>query len=69
LKEVDHYGVNRSMGLYSLFDSLGQAVGPLLFSFVLSIGIFRGMTLLVGMLIVAVILFTLSNIRKRRFRK
>ncbi|MDR3156717.1 MAG: MFS transporter [Lactobacillales bacterium] len=63
LKEVEQYGVNKSMGIYSLFENLGQAIGPLLFSTVLMIGVSKGILLVCTILAFAGILFGLANIK------
>jgi len=66
LKEVELYGVNKSMGAYSLFENLGQAIGPILFSYVIIIGIRKGIIALCAVLLCLCLIFGFSNIFKAR---
>ncbi|MDR0614355.1 MAG: MFS transporter [Lactobacillales bacterium] len=62
LKEVELYGVNKSMGAYSLFENLGQAIGPILFSYVIMIGTSTGILVLCAILLCLCIMFGFSNL-------
>ncbi|MDR1521380.1 MAG: MFS transporter [Streptococcaceae bacterium] len=64
LKEVELYGVNKSIGAYSLFENLGQAVGPLLFSTVLILGKSTGILIVCGVLLFVGLIFGLLNLKK-----
>ena len=43
LEEVQKFGYDNALGVYSLFENGAQAVGPLVFSYALLIGIGRGL--------------------------
>lgn len=66
---VERYGYDRAMGVYSLFENGAQAAGSFVFSYVLLIGVKRGMLLVSGVLAVTLALFVLMSsvvIRKKR---
>ncbi|MDR1473630.1 MAG: MFS transporter [Lactobacillales bacterium] len=66
LQEVGLYGVNKSMGTYSLFENLGQAIGPILFSYVIVIGISTGILVLGAILLCLCLVFGFSNLFKAK---
>ncbi|MDR0690630.1 MAG: MFS transporter [Streptococcaceae bacterium] len=66
LKEVELYGVSKSMGVYSLFENLGQAIGPIIFSYIIMIGTRKGIIALCAVLLCLCLVFGFSNIFKAR---
>ncbi len=58
-KLVERYGYDRAMGIYSLFENGAQAAGSFVFSYVLLIGVKRGLLMVSGVLLVTILLFSL----------
>ncbi|MDO5702327.1 MAG: MFS transporter [Lachnospiraceae bacterium] len=42
-KEVERFGFDRSLGVYSLFENISQSLGPFVFSWILVIGVSKGL--------------------------
>lgn len=66
LKEVRRYGYERSMGIYSLFENGAQTFGSFLFSYVLIIGVKKGLLYIAGALVILVILFIISGLTGKK---
>lgn len=65
LPAVSDYGESRAMGVYAVFDSGGQTVGPVIYGAALMLGYQWGMALIGGLLTIFVLIFLLSNLNKR----
>ena len=69
LEEVAQYGYERSMGMYSLFENLAQTCGSFVFSYVLIIGLKKGLTIITIGLGVLLVLFLACNLLIQNLRK
>jgi predicted MFS family arabinose efflux permease len=63
---VSRFGEGNAMGVYSMFENLGQTLGPLLFGSVLTLGNRKGITVIIGILIITLILFVLLSLKKEK---
>lgn len=67
LKEVEQYGYDRAIGVYSLFENGSQAAGSFIFSYVLLMGVQQGLYLVIGILLTLAVIFLIINgIRPRK---
>ncbi len=48
--EVVRFGTDRSLGVYSLFENVSQALGPFVFSWALVVGVSRGLFVIAGVI-------------------
>jgi MFS family permease len=69
LEEVEEYGYDRAFGVYSIFENIAQSVGSFVFSYVLILGVGKGLSFLAGVLIILSLIFMLLGIFDRRNRK
>jgi len=69
LRVVNQFGGGKAMGVYSLFDNLGQTVGPLLFGALLIIGYGRACFVIAAAALVLLVIFALMNMRSSNFDK
>ena len=72
LEEVEEYGTDRAIGVYSLVENLSQALGSFVFGYILAVGLKAGL-ILYGIIIaaMAVIFFIsvgVSNRKKNRLQ-
>ena len=65
-KEVERFGVDRSLGVYSLFENVSQALGPFVFSWALVIGVSQGLFVIAGVITVLAAAFLLAGLFFRR---
>lgn len=65
-KEVERFGFDKSMGVYSLFENTSQSLGPFVFSYVLVIGVSKGLYLVSIVVAVLAVAFLLLGLMKRR---
>lgn len=65
MKETEALGYDKAMGVYSLFENLSQAVGSILFGYVLIVGVTKGMVVF-GLVIGALALLFLLLGRGRK---
>ena len=65
-KEVERFGVDRSLGVYSLFENVSQSLGPFVFSWALVIGTSRGLYIIAGVISVLAVVFLLAGLFFRR---
>lgn len=63
------YGSGKAMGIFSLFENIGDTAGPFVFSFVLAGSLFRGFQMLAFSYGIAAILFILSSFARRQRSK
>ncbi|MCR5054133.1 MAG: MFS transporter [Lachnospiraceae bacterium] len=65
LPETEEYGYDKAIGLYSLFENAAQSIGPFVFSYVLLIGVQKGlMVVLTATLIMALIFLIFARGKK-----
>ena len=67
LHEVEEYGYDRSMGIYSLFENGAQSLGSFVFGLVLMSGVSKGLFVMIAGLMSFSLIFLISlGISKRR---
>lgn len=66
LPVVSEFGEGNAMGVYSMFENLGQTAGPLLFGAVLAAGYREGIMIIGISLILLVILFIVSGLKRKQ---
>ncbi len=59
LPETERYGYDRAMGLYSLFENFAQSIGSFVFSYVLIVGVGKGLLLVLAAIILMALIFML----------
>jgi len=57
LKQMARFGEDKTMGVYNVFESGGEAVGPIVFGLAMSFGLMTGVGLIAGMLALTSTLF------------
>jgi predicted MFS family arabinose efflux permease len=68
---VKKYGYDKSIGIYSLFENIAQAGGSFVFSYVLIIGVKKGLIIVLGIVAILAVIFGITFflndvIQKRR---
>ena len=69
LRVVEHYGYDRALGVYSLFENGAQSLGSLVFGIVLTVGVANGlrtMILVMGSLAVCFLVSVLFCMKKEK---
>lgn len=66
IPSVVMYGEGASLGVYSMFDSLGQTLGPIFFGVVLAFGNRNGLLIAAVTLLAVTALFILTNANKNK---
>ncbi|QZY54466.1 MFS transporter [Crassaminicella profunda] len=61
LDPVQRLGESKSMGVYSLYESLGEALGPLVYGMIMTFSMQKGISILAIMLVVAILLFMMGS--------
>ncbi len=61
LKEVEDYGYDRSMGIYSLFENGAQSIGSFVFGAILVAGIKKGFMILLLVLVACSFIFLVTS--------
>ena len=61
-KEVVRFGVDRSLGVYSLFENVSQALGPFVFSWALVVGVSQGLYVIAGVIAILAGTFLLAGL-------
>ncbi|HIR69266.1 MAG TPA: MFS transporter [Candidatus Pelethousia gallinarum] len=67
LPSVEHYGGGRAMGIYSLFENIGQTIGPMIYGLAMMLGYRSGLGLIGGAMLALLLLFLACNGKKKRF--
>lgn len=62
------YGEGPAMGVYSMFESIGQTLGPILFGVALGAGNQKGMFMVMAGLLLLTVLFVVSSLTRRKQR-
>ncbi len=65
LPSVTRYGGGRAMGVYSLFDNIGQTIGPMVYGLAMTIGYRTGLSIIGGAMLALLLLFLLCNRKKK----
>jgi len=65
-EEVNQFGIDRSLGVYSLFENVSQSLGPFVFSWALLAGVSRGLTVIAGVIAVLAAVFLFMGLFFRR---
>ena len=65
-KEVGLFGVDRALGVYSLFENTSQALGPFVFSWALVVGVSKGLYVISAVIALLAIAFLFSGLFFRR---
>lgn len=60
LDAVKKYGYDKSIGVYSLFENISQCAGSFVFSYVLIIGVKKGLIIVLGAVAVLAVLFGIT---------
>ncbi|BED92391.1 MAG: MFS transporter [Candidatus Paraimprobicoccus trichonymphae] len=60
--QIEQYGYKHSEKARKIVENFGEIVGPMLFGYVLNIGIFQGLKFIIFILIIFVLIFLISNI-------
>jgi predicted MFS family arabinose efflux permease len=69
LEAVKKYGYDKSIGIYSLFENIAQAGGSFIFSYVLIIGVKKGLIVVLGIVAVLAIIFGITFFLKDLIQK
>lgn len=69
IPSVVMYGEGASLGVYSMFDSFGQTLGPIFFGVVLAFGNRNGLLMAAICLLAVTVLFILTNIENKNKNK
>ena len=64
--ESVEYGAGKSMGIYSVFESLGQTIGPVAYGALLSFGYRRGIGIFSVVMLVLTMIFLLLTAKNRK---
>ena len=70
LNEVKAYGGGKAMGIYSMMESAGQTLGPIVYGFLLSFGMVEGIMdfmVIMGALVILFLIFTFDKDSIGRF--
>lgn len=59
MKEVQNYGYDRAMGVYSLFENMSQVFGSFIFGVIYVNGVAMGLTIAGGVILAAAVIFLL----------
>ena len=65
LPSVEHYGGGRAMGIYSLFENIGQTLGPMIYGLAMMLGYRFGLGLIGGAMLALLLLFLACNGKKK----
>lgn len=65
LPSVEHYGGGRAMGIYSLFENIGQTLGPMIYGLAMMLGYRSGLGLIGGAMLALLLLFLACNGKKK----
>ena len=65
INAADMLGQGKALGYYGLVENLGQVLGPIIYGFVIGMGIFKGIGLIGIIFLCAVSLFSIVGLRKR----
>ena len=65
LPSVEHYGGGRAMGIYSLFENIGQTIGPMIYGLAMMLGYRSGLGLIGGAMLALLLLFLACNCKKK----
>lgn len=65
LPSVEHYGGGRAMGIYSLFENIGQTIGPMIYGLAMMLGYRSGLGLIGGAMLALLLLFLACNGKKK----
>ena len=65
-EEAVRFGVDRSLGVYSLFENVSQSLGPFVFSWALVVGVSQGLFIIAGVIAVLAAVFLLAGLFFRR---
>ncbi len=65
LPSVEHYGGGRAMGIYSLFENIGQTLGPMIYGLAMMLGYRSGLGLIGGAMLALLLLFLICNGKKK----
>ncbi len=65
LPQVERYGEAKAMGVYSMFENLGQAIGPIVYSVILMGNLQVGMMSISVIGIVLIVIFLQGSMKKR----
>lgn len=72
LKEVEDYGYDRAIGVYSLFENAAQSAGSFIFGSVLLLGVRQGLYVMIGITLGLAIVFVLmagvGTVAKRKVK-
>lgn len=66
MKTVKRYEIGKAMGIYSMFENVGQTLGPIIFGAFAILGLVQSVTAFLGIYIVLIVLFILINIRRKK---
>lgn len=65
LPSVEHYGGGRAMGIYSLFENIGQTIGPMIYGLAMMLGYRSGLGIIGGAMLALLLLFLICNGKKK----
>lgn len=65
LPSVEHYGGGRAMGIYSLFENIGQTIGPMIYGLAMMLGYRSGLGIIGGAMLALLLLFLACNGKKK----
>ena len=65
LPSVEHYGGGRAMGVYSLFENIGQTIGPMVYGLAMLMGYRSGLSIIGGVMLGLLLLFLRCNSKKK----
>lgn len=65
LEECAEAGMGNAMGIYSMFENIGQTLGPILYGAALTLGNRNGIFVLSGLMLLLVVLFSRRDIKRK----
>lgn len=65
-KEVKSFGIDRSLGVYSLFENASQALGPFVFSWALVVGVSKGLFAISVVIAVLAVVFLFAGLFRKK---
>lgn len=69
LPESNAYGVGRAMSVYSVFESIGQTVGPISYGALLTLGYQKGIGVFCGAMFALIVIFIFLHLKKSKMSK
>ena len=69
IPEVKDYGYDRAFGIYSIFENIAQSGGSFVFSYVLIMGVAKGLSMVAVVLAALSLIFLFAGIFEKKTKK